>query len=147
METMEQKNNQIKPLFETMEQRYRPENAVLEHNTGFFLIAALIYSVGFTVAFYKNYASLTFPLITVGTLIICGLFLKKSGILWKTENLYYIVPIVLLGISTMFTTNLFTIFFNTVGILLLITVFMVQQVYSKNGWNLGRYIGNVLFLY
>lgn len=147
METMEQKNNQMKPLFETMEQRYRPENAVLEHNTGFFLIAALIYSVGFAVAFYKNYASLTFPLITVGTLIICGLFLKKSGILWKTENLYYIVPIVLLGISTMLTTNLFTIFFNTVGILLLITVFMVQQVYSKNEWNMGRYIGNVLFLY
>lgn len=147
METTEQNNSQMRPLFETMEQRCRPENAVLEHNTGFFLIAALIYSVGFAVAFYKNYAGLTFPLITVGTLVICGLFLKKSGILWKTENLYYIVPIVLLGISTMLTTNLFTIFFNTVGILLLITVFMVQQVYSKNEWNLGRYIGNVLFLY
>lgn len=147
MAMTEQKNNQMRPLFETMEQRYRPENAVLEHNTGFFLIVALIYSVGFAVAFYKNYASLTFPLITVGTLIICGLFLKKSGILWKTQNLYYIVPIVLLGISTMLTTNLFTIFFNTVGILLLITVFMMQQVYSKNEWNLERYIGNTLFLY
>lgn len=147
MAMTEQKNNQMRPLFETMEQRYRSENAVLEHNTGFFLIVALIYSVGFAVAFYKNYASLTFPLITVGTLIICGLFLKKSGILWKTQNLYYIVPIVLLGISTMLTTNLFTIFFNTVGILLLITVFMMQQVYSKNEWNLERYIGNTLFLY
>lgn len=147
MAMTEQKNNQMRPLFETIEQRYRPENAVLEHNTGFFLIVALIYSVGFAVAFYKNYASLTFPLITVGTLIICGLFLQKSEILWKTQNLYYIVPIVLLGISTMLTTNLFTIFFNTVGILLLITVFMMQQVYSKNEWNLERYIGNTLFLY
>lgn len=147
MAMTEQKNNQMRPLFETMEQRYRPENGVLEHNTGFFLIVALIYSVGFAVAFYKNYASLTFPLIIVGTLIICGLFLKKSGILWKTQNLYYIVPIVLLGISTMLTTNFFTIFFNTVGILLLITVFMMQQVYSKNEWNLERYIGNTLFLY
>lgn len=147
MAMTEQKNNQMRPLFETMEQRYRTENAVLEHNTGFFLIVALIYSVGFAVAFYKNYASVTFPLITVGTLIICGLFLQKSEILWKTQNLYYIVPIVLLGISTMLTTNLFTIFFNTVGILLLITVFMMQQVYSKNEWSLKRYIGNTLFLY
>lgn len=147
MAMTEQKNNQMRPLFETMEQRYRTENAVLEHNTGFFLIVALIYSVGFAVAFYKNYASVTFPLIIVGTLIICGLFLQKSEILWKTQNLYYIVPIVLLGISTMLTTNLFTIFFNTVGILLLITVFMMQQVYSNNEWGLKRYIGNTLFLY
>lgn len=47
----------------------------------------------------------------------------------------------------MLTTNLFTIFFNTVGILLLITVFMVQQVYPKNQWKFERYIGNILFLY
>lgn len=132
---------------ETMEQKCKLENPVLEHNTIYFLTAALIYSVCFTIAFYKNYASVTFPLIIVGTLFLCGLFLKKSGIVWKTQNLYYVIPIVLLGISTMLTTNLFTIFFNTVGILLLITVFMVQQVYPKNQWKFGRYIGNILFLY
>ena len=136
-----------KPLFETMEQKIKPENPVLQHNTPFFLITALLYSVCFTIAFYKNYVGLTFPLITIATLIVCGLFLKKSDIVWKIEHLYYIMPIVLLGISTMLTTNEFIVFFNTVGILLLITVFMMQQVYAKNKWSLGQYICNMLFYY
>ena len=136
-----------KPLFETMEEKIKPENPVLEHNTMFFLVTALLYGVCFTTAFYKNYAGLTFPLITIATLVVCGLFLKKSGIPWKTQNLYYIVPVVLLGISTMLTTNIFTICFNTLGILLLITVFMMQQVYAENKWNLGQYICNLLFFY
>lgn len=147
METMEQQNKLEKPLFETMEEKIKPENPVLQQNTLFFLVTALLYSVCFTIAFYKNYVGLTFPLITIITLVVCGLFLKKSGIIWKTENLYYMVPIVLLGISTMLTTNEFTIFFNTVGILLLITVFMIQQTYAENKWNLGQYICNMLFLY
>lgn len=136
-----------RPLFETVEEKIKPENPVLEHNTMFFLITTFLYSICFTIAFYKNYAGLTFPLITIATLAVCGLFLKKSGIVWKTQNLYYLVPIVLFGISTMLTTNVFTIFFNTVGILLLITVFMMQQVYAKNKWNLGQYICNLLFFY
>lgn len=147
METINQQNKSEKTLFETMEQINKPENPVLEHNTIFFFVTALIYSICFAIAFYKNYVGLTFPLITIATLAVCGLFLKKSGIVWKTQNLYYIVPIVLLGISTIFTTNGFTVFFNTAGILLLITVFMMQQVYPDKKWNLGQYTCNLLFLY
>lgn len=132
---------------ETMERKHRLENPVLEHNTVFFLEVALIYGVCFAIAFYKNYEGITFPLITIATLIVCGLFLKKSGIAWKTQNLYYVIPIILLGISTMLTTNIFTIFFNTVGILLLITVFMLEQVYPNKKWNFVQYFCNLLFLY
>lgn len=144
--TTEQQQEQSS-IFETMEQQVKPENPVLEHNTLFFLTAALIYSVCFAVAFYKNYAGLTFPLITIATLAVCGLFLKKSGVLWKTQNLYYVIPIILLGISNMLTTSVFILFFNTVGILLLITVFMMQQVYADKKWNMGQYFCNMLFLY
>lgn len=146
-ETAEHQDKTEQPLFETMEQLNKQENPILEHNTLFFLAAALIYGICFAIAFYKNYVGVTFPLITIGTLVICGLFLKKSGIVWKTENLYYIIPILLLGISTMFTTNFFTVFFNTVGMLLLITIFMMQQIYPKKQWNLGQYVCNIIFLY
>lgn len=144
MEMKEQKSSLEKPLFET---DIKKENPVLEHNTVFFLVTALIYSICFGVAFYDNYVGITFPLITMATLVVCGLFLKKSEIVWKRKNLYYIIPVVLLGISTMLTTNGFTVFFNTVGILLLITVFMIQQVYPDRKWNIGQYICNMLFLY
>ena len=52
-----QKNDQMKPLFETMEQQNKPENLLLEHNTMFFLTTALVYGICFAIAFYKNYDS------------------------------------------------------------------------------------------
>lgn len=132
---------------EMMEQKNKPENSVLEHNTLLFLITAFIYSICFAIAFYKNFVGLTYPLITIATLAVCGLFLKKSGMVWKKENRYYIVPIILFGISTMLTTSRFIVFFNTVGILFLITILMIHQVYKDEKWNLGQYICNILFLY
>lgn len=47
----------------------------------------------------------------------------------------------------MLTANGFVLFFNTLGILLLITVFMIRQIYDDRTWNLGQYICNLLFLY
>lgn len=53
----------------------------------------------------------------------------------------------MLGISTVLTTNTFVITFNTFGILLLITVFMLRQMYDDREWNFGQYLCNILFLY
>lgn len=132
---------------ETLEQKNKPENPVLEHNTVLFLTVSGVYAFGFVIAFFKNYAGLTFPLITIATLAVCGLFLKKSRMVWKKENWFYIVTVVLLGVSTMLTNSFFVIFFNTVGILLLLTVFMIRQFYDDQKWNPGQYFCNVFFLY
>lgn len=132
---------------ETLEQMNKPENPVLEHNTVLFLAVSVVYALGFVIAFYKNYAGLTFPLITIATLAVCGLFLKKSGMVWKKENWFYVVTVVLLGLSTMLTKSFFVIFFNTAGILLLLTVFMIRQFYDEQRWNPGQYFCNVAFLY
>ncbi len=131
----------------TMEQQNKPKNVVLEENTILFLGIALSYGVGFAIAFYENYVGITFLFIVAATLAVCGLFLKKSEIVWKTQNLYYVIPVVLLGISTMSTTNTVIVFFNTVGILMLLAAFMLQQVYGDNNWNLMRYIRNIILLY
>lgn len=125
----------------------KPINPVLRDNTPYFLGMAAIYSICFAIAFYRNFVGITFPLITAATLVVCGLFLKKSKILWKKSNWWYVGGCLLLGISTFLTTNLFVIFFNTVGILLLITVFMLRQAYYGNNWNFGQYLVNLLFLY
>lgn len=116
-------------------------------NTPYFLGMAAIYSVCFTVAFYKNCIGITFPLITALTLVICALFLRKNEIPWKKSSWLYAGVCILLGISTVLTTNIFIIFFNTVGILLLITVFMLRQMYEDRDWSFGQYLGNMLFLY
>ena len=125
----------------------KPVNPIMKDHAPYFLRLTFIYAICFAFSFYRNFIGITYPLITIVTLFVCGLFLKKNNILWKKQNWWYMIGCVLLGISTVFTTNIFVIFFNTVGILLLITVFMIRQVYNDTNWSLGQYICNILFLY
>ncbi len=123
-----------------------PENSI-SRNTPYFLGVAFVFSICFAVAFYRNFIGLTFPLITAVTLAACALFLKKEGVAWKRSNWLYAGICMLLGISVFITTNMFVIFFNTVGILLLLTVLMMRQLYDDRAWSFGQYLGNMLFLY
>lgn len=132
------------------EVRYEREDArnpIMRNSTPYFLGMALIYSLCFAFAFYRNFIGITYPLITAVTLGICILFLRKNEISWRKPNWWYLAGSILLGISTIFTTKGFVIFFNTMGILLLITVFMVRQVYCDREWNFGQYLCNLLFFY
>lgn len=99
----------------------KPINPIMRENAPYFLGMAAICSICFAIAFYKNFIGITFPLITAATLVVCGLFLKKNVISWKKSNWWYVGGCLLLGISTVLTTNGFVIFFNTVGILLMIS--------------------------
>ncbi len=143
---MEMENKELKSYQENTEADQQ-KSPVMRENALFFLIIALIYSVCFAAAFYRNYIGITFPLITAATLAVCGLFLKKNNIAWKNSNWCYLAGCMLLGVSTFLTTNIFVIFFNTVGILLLITVFMLRQVYDDSRWRFGQYLVNMMFLY
>ena len=143
---MEMENKELKSYQENTEADQQ-KSPVMRENALFFLIMALIYSVCFAAAFYRNYIGITFPLITAATLAVCGLFLKKNNIAWKNSNWCYLAGCMLLGVSTFLTTNIFVIFFNTVGILLLITVFMLRQVYDDSRWRFGQYLVNMMFLY
>ncbi len=122
-------------------------NPVIKDNAPFFLGLSLAYGVCFAIAFFKNFIGIAYPAITAVTFWACIVFLKKYGIPWRRPNWWYIASALLLGISTALTANGFVVFFNTVGILLLLSVFMVRQVYNDRGWNLGQYICNLMFLY
>ncbi len=119
----------------------------MEGHTPYFLGMAVIYAFCFAVAFYKNYVGLTFPLITALTLFVCALYMKKMEVVWKKSSWLYVGACLLLGVSTVLTTSFFVVFFNTVGILLLITVVMLRQLYDDREWNFGQYLVNMLFLY
>lgn len=123
------------------------EENSMRKNTPYFLRMAFVFSICFAVAFYRNYIGITFPLITAAALTACGLFLKKEGIAWKRSSWLYTGICMLLGISTILTTNIFVLFFNTVGILLMMTVLMLRQIYDDRAWRFGQYLGNMLFLY
>lgn len=128
-------------------ERKDARNPIMKKYTPYFLEITLIYGLCFVFAFYRNFIGITYPLITAATLLVCILFLRKNEISWKKSNWWYLAGTILLGISTIFTTKGFVIFFNTIGILLLITVFMLRQVYNEREWNFGQYLFNLLFFY
>ena len=125
----------------------REPNPVMKENAFYFLAMALVYGACFAVAFYRNFKGMAYPVIIMVTLAACGLFLKKCRVPWKKSNWWYVGGSMLLGISTVLTASGFVIFFNTVGVLLLITVFMIRQIYDDRKWGLGQYVCNILFLY
>ena len=130
-----------------MEGKHVERNNVMERQTLHFLAVCLGYAVCFAFAFYKNYVGVTFPVIVALTLAVCGVFRKKSGFSWRRENHFYVIPILLLGISTAMTTNWFVICFNTVGILLLLVVYILRQVYPEERWSFGQFLCNILYYY
>ncbi len=125
----------------------REPNPVMQENVLYFWGMALIYGICFAVAFYRNFMGITYPVIILITLADCGLFLKKCKILWKRSNWWYVGGSMLLGISTVLTANEFVILFNTVGVLLLITVFMIRQIYDDRRWGLVQYFCNIFYFY
>ena len=89
----------------------KPVNPVMKENVTYFMGLALLYSLCFAVAFYRNFMGITYPLITIATLAVCVLFLRKNQIPWQNSNWWYLGGSVLLGISTVLTASEFVIFF------------------------------------
>ena len=120
---------------------------VLKEHVIYFFTACILYAILFAIAFYRNYLGITFPIITMATIVLCLLFLKKAQIPVKKRSLTYAAAAMLLGISNFLTANSIIVFFNTIGILILLTVFMLGQLYDDRQWTPGRYICNILFFY
>ena len=94
--------------------------------------AALIYAVIVTFCLYKNFSGITMPVFAVATAIFMCYILKSYNVKLKKASWFYIAIIVLLSISNFLTGNSFYIFFNTVGILLMIFVFLLHNVYAPS---------------
>ncbi|MBO4864424.1 MAG: DUF4173 domain-containing protein [Eubacterium sp.] len=100
--------------------------------------AALIYAVIVTFCLYKNFSGITMPVFAVATAIFMCYILKSYNVKLKKASWFYIAIIVLLSISNFLTGNSFYIFFNTVGILLMIFVFLLHNVYDDSRWNFSK---------
>lgn len=111
-----------------------------------FGVASFIYGILFAFCLYNNPSGVTFPFYIIGTLIyfiFCinkfspidkGQFFNKSG------NKFYVVSIVLLGISVFLTTDISAINIAKTGIFLLTISFCLHNVYDDSKWNFHQYI-------
>ena len=100
--------------------------------------AALIYGIIVTFCLYKNMSGVTMPVFAAATIIFMCYCLKCFNVKLKKANWFYAAVIILLSVSNFMTGNSFFIFFNTIGILLLIFVFLLHNVYDDSKWNFSK---------
>lgn len=121
---------------------------VIYNNFIFYSIFSILYGVFFTFSFFDNLrGGITYPIFVTGTFIFLFMFMKKNKLHLKKESLFYVISSILLGISVCLTDKFFFHFFNTVGILLLIAIFLLSQVANDKEWGFITYFSNLQKLF
>ncbi len=120
-----------------------PESAYtksLKKQFPFFGIGSMLYALFYAFCLYRNASGITYPFFVAGTLSFFFLSMKRLGVPCKKDSLFYMISIVLLGISNCATSSPQLLFLNKCGIFLLAFILMLHTVYQDKEWNLPKYI-------
>ncbi len=115
----------------------------MKEGFGVFGIASAIYAIFYTFCMYKNSSGITFPFFVVGSLLFLYFCLSKLEISLKKGSVFYIVSMVLLGISTFCTDDWRIIYLNKTAIFVLMISMLLNQMYQTNQWKLGKYLASI----
>lgn len=89
--------------------------------------------------FYENFSGIIYPIFVIGLYSFMGAAIYGLDKKVRRDSYYSIVIGIILGISTCLTENSFVIFFNTLGIGILFTIFLCKQFYEEKEWGILRY--------
>ena len=104
-----------------------------------FGIGCLMYSAFYAFCLYKNTSGITYPFFVIGTLCCFFFSMKRLGVPFKKNSVFYIAGITLLGLSNCMTASLPILFMNKCGIFLLSFILMLHTVYNDKTWNFPKY--------
>lgn len=111
----------------------------MKEHFSFFSIGSLLYAVFYTFCLYKNASGITYPFFVIGTLCYFFCSTQKLGVPYKKDSIFYIVSIVLLGISICLTDSEPILLMNKCGIFLLAFILMLHTFYQNKEWNFPKY--------
>lgn len=120
------------------------ETKRLKENYNFFGPAAFIYAVFYALCMFRNGSGVTYPFFVAGSLLLLYLSLSKLGTTLKRGSIFYMVSMMLLGISTFLTDDWRIIAYNKLGIFLLLMSLLLKQFFDTSGWKLGKYLGSII---
>lgn len=109
-------------------------------------IPTIIYSIVYGICLYKNLTGIMTPVFTIATVVylwfvLPGLSADMALGKEKRKRLIpYFTGIILLGISVFMTSDMFIIFWNYVGIILLTMTALIRFFCDEAGWGVVKYI-------
>ncbi|MDE6845852.1 MAG: DUF4173 domain-containing protein [Lachnospiraceae bacterium] len=112
----------------------------LKEHFSFFGIGSALYAVFYTFCLYKNASGITYPFFVAGTLCYFFFSMQKLGVPYKKDSIFYIISVVLLGISNCLTNSPQLLAMNKCGIFLLSFILMIHTIYMDKSWNFPKYL-------
>ena len=106
--------------------------------------ACILYSCFYALCMYKNSSGITYPFFLAGSFWFYCFCFKKLEISLKKDSIFYMISILLLGLSTFCTADGRVIAMNKAGVWVLTISFLLHQVYKDENWTFGRYVGYVI---
>ncbi len=115
----------------------------MKANFTFFGPVTFLYAVFYAFCMYKNGSGITFPFFIVGSLLYLCFCLDKLTVTLKKGSAFYMISMVLLGISTFCTDDWRIIALNKTGIFFLMMSLLLKQFYDTSKWRLGKYLVSI----
>lgn len=106
--------------------------------------ACILYSCFYALCMYRNGSGITYPFFLAGSFWFYCFCFKKLEISLKKDSIFYMISILLLGLSTFCTADGRIIEMNKAGVWVLTISFLLHQVYKDENWTFGRYVGYVI---
>ena len=120
-----------------------PETKCMREKFGFFGLATLIYAIFYAFCMIHNDAGIAFLFFLAATVVYFGLTLFQLKVTFKKRNIFYIISILLLGVSTICTDSWVIIHLNKLAILLLVMCLLLNQYFDTAKWNLLKFTGSI----
>lgn len=116
----------------------------IKDNFHIYGLASILYGILYVFCMFKNDAGISYLLFAAGTIGYFVFVFTKLEMKMKKESWFYIISILILGVSTFCTDDGRIIFFNKLGVFLLTISMVLGIVYDTKKWNLGKYLGSIL---
>ncbi|MCI5856818.1 MAG: DUF4173 domain-containing protein [Agathobacter sp.] len=104
------------------------------------IIPTVVYALVYTLFLYHNMSGITMPFMVIATIIYCRTCMGRMNVAWKKSNNMYVAGMLLLGVSSFLTGSGFIVFWNTVGMALLLISMLLHSFYEDRGWSFGKHI-------
>lgn len=107
------------------------------------VLPTLLYALIYTFLLYDNLSGITMPFFVGATAVYVFYVMKRIGIAGKKYSGWYILMMLLLGISDMLTGNTVIQTFNNIGIFLLLICLLLYQHFDVSGWGMPAFLRGI----
>lgn len=110
---------------------------------------ALVFAIVYLACMYMNEASITYPVFIACSFILYRKAISIHGIAYNKKSNFYLITAIIISISVFITGNELLQIASKLGVIILMSMWLLQQLYNDEKWGFIKYAENlcVFFAY